>query len=78
MKDKKFAKDLRKIRKASGLTQKDLGKQVGAHGTTISGIEKRKFIPGANFFLKLCKALFLDPRKYWLYGGVVLTYLLTQ
>jgi transcriptional regulator with XRE-family HTH domain len=67
MKKNKFAKDLRRRRKDARTTQEDLARRTGTTGSNISGIENRKWKPGAALFLKLCKVLLLDPRKYWVY-----------
>lgn len=74
MKKSKFAKDVNKHREANYMTQTDLANKVGCSQPTISLIESKKKMPRAGLFLRICKSLGLDPRKFWLFlftvGGV--------
>lgn len=61
---------LRRLRKAHGLTQHQLGEQVGVHHTHISKWEKGDFTPDGDNIKKLAKALgvpmseFYEPATY--------------
>lgn len=66
MKKKKFAKAVNKEREAKYMTQKELGKRVGTSQTTISFVEAGKSTR-APLFLRICKFLGLDPKKFWLW-----------
>lgn len=61
MNDKKMssclANNLKKLRKAKGLSQADLASEIGAHLTHVSRVETGKYIPSLEFVAKAAKAL---------------------
>lgn len=51
-------------RKGSNLTQGDLAKKTDLYQTTISEIERGKFIPKSETIIKICKELNIDQSLY--------------
>lgn len=49
--------DIKKLRKAAGLRQEDLAKQVGVSRQTIIAVENDKYDPTLELAMKLAKAL---------------------
>lgn len=49
--------DLRKIRRQTGMTQKDLAASIDVSRQTIHSIEVGKYIPSVEVALKLAKSL---------------------
>ena len=64
---KQFTEALRRFRKKSKLSQKDVGEKVGLPQTTVSKIEKELISPSLRNLYKLLAALDLEivvrPRK---------------
>ena len=52
---KEFGKLLRELRKNMGITQKELGKQIGLKSVTVSAYERGRFIPPADKLYVLSK-----------------------
>ena len=49
--------DIKKLRKAAGLRQEDLAKQVGVSRQTIIAVENDKYDPTLELAMKLARAL---------------------
>lgn len=56
-----FAKNLRKAREKSGLSQEALGDLCGLHRTEISFLERAQREPRLSTIVKLAKALKIKP-----------------
>lgn len=52
-----LARNLKRLRKARGLSQADFAGQIGAHLTHVSRVETGKYIPSLEFVVKAAKAL---------------------
>ncbi len=55
-----FAENLRKLREKSGLSQKQLGKQMFVNPSTIANWESGRRLPDAVMILRLAKCLGVD------------------
>lgn len=56
-----FSENVRKFRKAKGLTQEGLGETAGLHRTYIGGIEQRRINPSLKNIESIAKALDVEP-----------------
>lgn len=56
-----FAKNLRRAREKSGLSQEELGARCGLHRTEISFLERAQREPRLSTIVKLAKALNMKP-----------------
>ncbi len=52
-----FGEELKKARKASGLTQEELAARAGLHNTYISLLERNRKSPTLDSLFRICKAL---------------------
>lgn len=65
---KAFGASVKEARRQLGLTQSELGKIVGGHGTNIKQIENEGCSPKAKYFFALCDELGLDPYDFGFVG----------
>jgi len=61
---KAFGAAVKDARKQLGLTQRELGRIVGGHGTNIKQIENEGCSPRAKYFFPLCEELGLNPYDF--------------
>ncbi|HEX4304974.1 MAG TPA: helix-turn-helix transcriptional regulator [Solirubrobacterales bacterium] len=59
----RFAKNLRRLRKAAGLTQEELAERAGVHRTEIGLLEHGKRRPGLEMLVKLAGSLGVPPEE---------------
>jgi transcriptional regulator with XRE-family HTH domain len=57
----RFASNLRRLRKAGGLTQEELAERAGVHRTEIGLLEHGKRRPGLEMLVKLAGSLDVPP-----------------
>lgn len=55
-----FGSELKKLRISRNMSQNDLSKSTGIPQTSISDLERDRYIPKVNVCLKLAKALDVD------------------
>ena len=65
-----FAANLRRYRKAAGLTQEQLGEKCGLHRTYIGGIEQTRLNPSMKKIGMIADALGVDPAMLFLEQSV--------
>ncbi len=65
----RFGANLRKLRRAQGMTQEDLAGHCRLHPTQLSKIERGKSVPGGETVVKLVGAL--GTSAAILYDGIV-------
>jgi len=65
----RFGTNLRRIRRAQGMTQEDLAGHCRLHPTQLSKIERGKSVPGGETILKLVAVLGTSTTT--LYEGIV-------
>jgi transcriptional regulator with XRE-family HTH domain len=59
----RFASNLRRLRKAAGLTQEELAFRAGVHRTEIGLLENGKRRPGLEMLVKLAGSLNVSPTE---------------
>lgn len=59
----RFATNLRRLRKAAGLTQEELAERAGVHRTEIGLLEHGKRRPGLEMLVKLAGSLGVPPEE---------------
>lgn len=62
----KIGLNIKRIRKAQGLTQKDLADELGIIEQTVSKIERGVFTPSADTIMQVCDALNVTPNELML------------
>ena len=58
-----FGKNLRKIRRARGMTQEQLGQIIGVQKSAVSKYEKGRVKPDISRLLELCRILDVTPQE---------------
>lgn len=64
--EKKMSLNTKHIRKAQGMTQKNLADELGIIEQTVSKIERGVFTPSADTIIQVCDVLNITPNKFML------------